>query len=442
MSIQSPAKCEIRSVIRYLVWKGKTPVEVYNEVKTAYGDKGMNRTSVFKWCREFKNGRTSVHDDQRSGRPSILTDDIVEKIENALRDDRRLTVDELSAMFPQISRSLLHETITETLGYRKLSARWVPKQLTDQHKLNRVEAGQEFLRRYKLHGDEFLRSIVTGDETWVEKSFQPTRRSSRESYGDQAIDYVCLKRKESLGTCTELECYWRRSSLASVDTTKKYIELKELGKINVVDVHLPDNSSFLKAVVDKAKEKQLDSQLSKHNFILESEIYKSLLIHQLLLNFCEKGGFFVDDFLEYASKEMLKDLIFSDTLIWYSIRYDRVTASRLYEAAHCKTFNGTFVQQIIGASQIFESQAMQRGKKLEKEVLIEIGKITRLLFKDCGLVLLPSFPVLGALPNAIGDDIIVEVKCPSSTKTFDNFLPNGKINEKKCIHVQGDYVEK
>ncbi|KAG5319446.1 SETMR methyltransferase, partial [Pseudoatta argentina] len=163
MSIQSPAKCEIRSVIRYLVWKGKTPVEVYNEVKTAYGDKGMNRTSVFKWCREFKNGRTSVHDDQRSGRPSILTDDIVEKIENALRDDRRLTMDELSAMFPQISRSLLHETITETLGYRKLSARWVPKQLTDQHKLNRVEAGQEFLRRYKLHGDEFLRSIVTGD---------------------------------------------------------------------------------------------------------------------------------------------------------------------------------------------------------------------------------------------------------------------------------------
>ncbi|KAG5305971.1 SETMR methyltransferase, partial [Pseudoatta argentina] len=179
MSIQSPAKCEIRSVIRYLVWKGKTPVEVYNEVKTAYGDKGMYRTSVLKWCREFKNGRTSVYDDQRSGRPSILTDDIVEKIENALRDDRRLTVDELSAMFPQISRSLLHETIVETLGYRKLSARWVPKQLTDQHKLNRVEAGQEFLRRYKLHGDEFLRSIVTGDETWVENLKARTRLIGR-----------------------------------------------------------------------------------------------------------------------------------------------------------------------------------------------------------------------------------------------------------------------
>ena len=57
----------------------------------------MNFMSVFKWCLKFKNGCTSVHDDQRSRNPSI--DKIVEKIENALHDNRRLTVDELSAMF-------------------------------------------------------------------------------------------------------------------------------------------------------------------------------------------------------------------------------------------------------------------------------------------------------------------------------------------------------
>ena len=49
MSIQ----CKIHGVIHYLVWMGKTPVEAYNEVKTAYGDKAMNR--VFKWCDKFKN---------------------------------------------------------------------------------------------------------------------------------------------------------------------------------------------------------------------------------------------------------------------------------------------------------------------------------------------------------------------------------------------------
>jgi hypothetical protein len=53
-------------------WKGKTLVEVYKEVKIAYGDEAMNHTSVFKWCGEFKNGHMSVHDDQRSRRPLKL----------------------------------------------------------------------------------------------------------------------------------------------------------------------------------------------------------------------------------------------------------------------------------------------------------------------------------------------------------------------------------
>ena len=66
MSIHSPTNCEICCVIRYLVWKGKIPIEIYNEVKTAYGDTAMNCISVFKWCCEFKNGCMSVHDDQRS----------------------------------------------------------------------------------------------------------------------------------------------------------------------------------------------------------------------------------------------------------------------------------------------------------------------------------------------------------------------------------------
>lgn len=249
-----------------------------------------------------------------------------------------------------------------------------------------------------------------------------------------------IHRKSENPSVTEVECYWRRSSLASVGISKKYIDLKELGKTDVVDTHLLDNSSFLKAVIDEAKEKQLDSQLSRHNFILDNRKLMSLSIHQLLLNFCEKGSPSANNFLEYASKEMSEDSCRmaekltrdqSDTQIWHELRYGRITASRIYEAVHCKTMNGTFVQQIIGASKIFESQAMQRGKKLEKEILIEVGKITRLPFKDCGLVLLPSFPVLGASPDAIGNDFIIEVKCPSSLKAFDHFLPNGKIN-KKC----------
>ena len=61
MSLKSSAKCEIRSVIRYLVVKGKSSSEVFNEIKSVYGEGVMNLTSVFKWCHEFKNGRTTLH---------------------------------------------------------------------------------------------------------------------------------------------------------------------------------------------------------------------------------------------------------------------------------------------------------------------------------------------------------------------------------------------
>ncbi|KAL4091367.1 hypothetical protein QTP88_026069 [Uroleucon formosanum] len=158
MSIESAAKCEVRAVIRYLVAKEKSPHEIFNEVRTVYGEGHMNRTSVYEWCREFKNGRMNVHDDLRSGRPSILTDDIVKKVENAVRDVCRLILDELSAMFPQLSRSLLHKTITETLGFHKL----------------------EFLERYELDGDNFLKSIVTGDKTWVAHYTPETKRQSEQ----------------------------------------------------------------------------------------------------------------------------------------------------------------------------------------------------------------------------------------------------------------------
>lgn len=71
MSIESAAKCVIRAVIRYLVVMEKSPHEIFNEVRTVSGH--MNRTSVYKLCREFKNGRSNVYENLRSERSSILT---------------------------------------------------------------------------------------------------------------------------------------------------------------------------------------------------------------------------------------------------------------------------------------------------------------------------------------------------------------------------------
>jgi len=70
--IQSPAKCEVPSVIRFLKAKGERTAEIHKQIVAVCGDV-MNRQNVTKWCREFSEGRTDVHDEQMSGRPSLMT---------------------------------------------------------------------------------------------------------------------------------------------------------------------------------------------------------------------------------------------------------------------------------------------------------------------------------------------------------------------------------
>ena len=50
--------------------------------------------------------------------------------------------------------------------------------LTDDHKSNRIGSALKFLTRYEQEGDEFLDSIVTGDETW---GFHHTPESKQQS---------------------------------------------------------------------------------------------------------------------------------------------------------------------------------------------------------------------------------------------------------------------
>jgi hypothetical protein len=70
--IQSPAKCEVRSVIRFLKAKGESPAEIHEQIVAVYGNV-MNRLNVTKWCRESSKGRIDVHEEQRSGRTSLIS---------------------------------------------------------------------------------------------------------------------------------------------------------------------------------------------------------------------------------------------------------------------------------------------------------------------------------------------------------------------------------
>jgi hypothetical protein len=86
-------------------------------IVAVYGDV-MNWQNVTKWCREFSEGRTDV------------SDDLLQKIEGEIHANRRRKIRELHHIITKVSKTTVHEAVTEKLGYRKLCACWVPKMLT------------------------------------------------------------------------------------------------------------------------------------------------------------------------------------------------------------------------------------------------------------------------------------------------------------------------
>jgi transposase len=80
-AIYNPARYEIRAVVCYLHAKNMSASEIHYELSAAvYFQNVMGEGSVRQWRRMFKDGRPNVHDEQRSGRPSVVSDDFVQNV--------------------------------------------------------------------------------------------------------------------------------------------------------------------------------------------------------------------------------------------------------------------------------------------------------------------------------------------------------------------------
>ena len=92
---------------------GKNATECYEMLETALGEQAMGRSQTFQWFSRFKAGGFSTDDDERSGRPvSSSTPEIIERVRQIIREDRRRTIDEVS-MLVGISHGACNKNLTE-----------------------------------------------------------------------------------------------------------------------------------------------------------------------------------------------------------------------------------------------------------------------------------------------------------------------------------------
>ncbi|KAJ4443809.1 hypothetical protein ANN_05590 [Periplaneta americana] len=103
--IEHPADCEMRSVIRFLNARNIKPADIHRQLCEVYGDDAISDGMVRRWVRKFNEGRFSVHDEQHTGRPSLINDDLVRAVDEKIHEYRRFTISSLSLNFPQMLRS-------------------------------------------------------------------------------------------------------------------------------------------------------------------------------------------------------------------------------------------------------------------------------------------------------------------------------------------------
>jgi histone-lysine N-methyltransferase SETMAR len=135
---------------------------------------------VFSWAKSFREGRDHVENEPHARRPrTFVNPENVLKIGERIRANRRITVLELLQKVG-ISVGSVEESLHNKLKVSRVSARWVPRFLSPEHRERRLVTVTQLLQRYEREGAEFFDSIVTCDETWVHHFTHESKRASKQ----------------------------------------------------------------------------------------------------------------------------------------------------------------------------------------------------------------------------------------------------------------------
>jgi len=131
------------------------------------------------WHKRFLNGRESLEDDEHTGRPiSIRKPETIEKVRDFVVSDRNASLKMMKEAL-NINRETIRTILHEDLQKTKVCAKFIPHTLTDEQKSVRVGHSRDVVAAAR-NDPNFLKSIVTGDETWCFQYDPETKRQSAE----------------------------------------------------------------------------------------------------------------------------------------------------------------------------------------------------------------------------------------------------------------------
>jgi hypothetical protein len=112
-------------------------------LQEAFEDNSMSQSKTFLWYKRFKDGRMSEDDDEHSGRPlTSTTPENIVKVRKAILADHRQTIHDVCETVG-LSYRTIQCILADNLNMRRISARFVPRLLSDDQKALRVSVCRE-----------------------------------------------------------------------------------------------------------------------------------------------------------------------------------------------------------------------------------------------------------------------------------------------------------
>ena len=164
--------------------------EIHADLQKVYGNGALKYPTVCNWVCRFNDGRESIENDPRVGRPvSVLMEKNVAAVKMLIEEDARYTMQEIEELSCIHSSSVL-KILREGLGLHKTCARWVLHLLTEEQKQSQVRLASQVIEKCNKCNPRHLEEIVTGDETWI-YHFQPDSKAKNKvwvsSEGDRPV---------------------------------------------------------------------------------------------------------------------------------------------------------------------------------------------------------------------------------------------------------------
>ena len=158
-------KSQYRFYIGIRQSQGADARTIWEELITYASHQAPSHTTVKLWFRKLRGGQKSLEDKTRQGRPITKTSpDNIEAVRHLVEEDPHITYDEIEAE-TSLSRGSIHTILHEHLKLRKITSRWVPHELTEKNKVDRVTICKQNLAKFKENKWR-LCDVLTGDESW------------------------------------------------------------------------------------------------------------------------------------------------------------------------------------------------------------------------------------------------------------------------------------